>query len=382
MILYTKSELRRHHVGARPPMRGHGRRAGRLAILASFASLLCAEPAAAATHCVGSAAGFASALEGAAGNGQDDEIRLTRGSYEETSSLRFLYLADATEAFDLDISGDWNTGCTAQGSSPSATIIDGNGIDHGLDIWFAGSFATVRLLTFVGGMAPPGNERGGGLQVASVGNDDALVFRVESNQFVANEAAYGGALSVSEATIIQVVNNVFVANSASIDFSSAELIAADSGAVYFTNNTVIDNGPTGDVLEISAELGANVINNNFHGNSGRDLYVRFDPGWDPVDILRNNNISDWSIPNFPIVENNIDVDPEYQSGFLNFTPVRNSPLVDTGVEPEFLAFWYLTDADINESPRVVGAHVDIGAFENDKILVDGFDPSGPFDRTE
>ena len=141
-------------------------------------------------------------------------------------------------------------------------------------------------------------------------------------------------------------------------------------------------GPVGDTLGISAEIGASVVNNNFHDNGGLDLDVRFDPDWESSHILRNNNISTWFIPKAPIVENNIDVDPEYQSGFLNFTPVRNSPLVDAGVEPEFLAFSYLTDVDLNESPRVVGTHVDIGAFENEKILVEGFDPSGPFDQME
>jgi hypothetical protein len=337
--------------------------------------------AAAAVHCVHDEAGLAAALGAADDNGQHDEVRLRRGSYEASAWGQFQYLAaDDSEVFDIAISGDWNAGCSLQGNNPFATVIDGNGVSRGLTVWLPGGLVSVRLLSFVGGVTIPGSEHGGGLGVLVTGDDATSIVRIERNLFIGNEALFGGGLGVSGGSILQVVNNVFVANTAE-DNHAAGLVT-DSGAVYFANNTVVANdasaGSSGSALYVASVLGAMIVNNNFHGNEGRDLSVMWDPDEDPVNVLRNNNIHDYSIGDFPVVEDNIDVVPEYQSGFLNFTPVRNSPLVDAGVAPTFLAFWYLTDLDMNASPREVGPHVDIGAFENEKIFDDGFETPGPF----
>ena len=349
-----------------------------LALVAAFATGS-AQPAYAAVFCVHDAADLENALADASNNAQDDVIRIQRGSYDRADVSRFAYIAPDDETYDLEISGDWYGNCARQGRSSTTTIIDGAGLDYALAIWFPGSFATIRQLTFVGGFAPGQADRGAGLELLGTGAESGVVFRVEKNVFIGNEATFGGGLSVAGATIVQVINNVFAANSAGNDISAAELSSSD-GAVYFANNTIVGNAVASSTVWIYSALGAYVVNNNFDDNLGDDDLAVFVPqGENPSNLLRNNNIASWYIPGPLVEEDNIDVDPEYESGFLNFTPVRTSPLVDAGREPGFLEFWFLVDFDINGSPRTVGAHVDIGAFENEHILVDGFDPQGPFD---
>ena len=349
---------------------------GRSVIVVALAGLA-AGPADAALLCVGTAAGLSNALEVASGNADDDEIRVQRGTYDRAAVSRFAYIADDDETFDLEISGDWNAGCTVQGHSSVTTVIDGAGIDRALMLWFPGSFATVRQLTFVGGSAHDIADHGAGLWVLGTGVEEGVAFRVESNVFIGNDATFGGGLAVTGATIVQVINNVLVANAAADLTSAAELVSSE-GAVYFANNTLLGNGPQHEAVYIYSALGAYVVNNNFDDDDVSDLRIYVPQGEHPSNILRNNNISSWDIQGSPIEEDNINVDPDYQPGFLNFTPERNSPLVDAGREPQFLEFWFLTDFDIDGSPRTVGPHVDIGAFENETLLADGFDPQGPF----
>jgi hypothetical protein len=347
-----------------------------LALAAAFAAG--AQPAHSTVFCVHDAADLENALAVASTNGQDDVIRISRGSYDRAEVSRFAYIAPDDETYDLEISGDWYGNCARQGRSATTTVIDGAGLDYAMEIWFPGSFATVRQLTFVGGFAPDLADHGAGLGLLGSGAEPGVVFRIEKNVFVGNEATFGGGLSVTNATIVQVINNVFAANGATADITAADLSSSD-GAVYFANNTLVGNGEASNAVWIYSALGAYVVNNNFDDNlSDDDLQIFIPSGETPSNILRNNNITSWYVPGSPILEDNIDVDPEYQSGFLNFTPERSSPLVDAGREPEFLEFWYLVDYDVTGSPRTVGTHVDIGAFENDTLLENGFDPQGPF----
>ena len=69
-----------------------------------------------------------------------------------------------------------------------------------------------------------------------------------------------------------------------------------------------------------------------------------------------------------------DVDPQFAPcpGFLcfNFELSPQSPLVDAGDDTTPGG---LTAIDLAGKPRVLGAHVDIGAYENEVIFVDGFE---------
>lgn len=349
------------------------------------------QPVHAAEFCVSTSAGLQSALTTAETNGQDDTIRIAVGSYE-TPGGSFVYDAVTPANGDdksLAIVGGWHWSFGAcvplpnERLSPWQTILDGHGIGRVLRITTrTNGNVTVRLLTFANGNAYQSagdNDSGGGLLVRVDGDYEAGI-RVERNAFINNIAQFGGGLSAfNEAGSfghMHVTNNVFWENFATTN-GAAEL-GLNDGRIYLISNTALDNraslegvggiylGPT-DIF---------IANNNLWGNDGLDLYFR-GPQQIPGTALFNNNIEDLgSVPEFE--SDNISVEPQYEPGVLNFTPVLGSPLVDAGIQPPPVGLWSLSETDLIGRPRVMGGSVDIGAYENERIFTDGFDPAGPF----
>ena len=349
---------------------------------ASFVLLLAvsAPAARAEIFCVETAAELTAALDAAGHNHQDDKIRLRKGTYPMANGVYDDYDAIGSENYDLEISGGWyqrsTAPCGAQSDNPWETILDGEGTETvlrlaSLDV--LQSSVTIRLLTFMSGYDSfPGVTVTGGLEVSWWWVQDegptAGTIVIERNVFMINEGDY--ALSVNGG-FPRVTNNVFLLNgNHSSNAAAAYLATWDLFGSTFTNNTVLGNDGAGLLVYGRGE----VVNNNFWDNGDADV-VQGDSDDDM--ILYNNNYESFDVANSAILDDNISVEPEYQNGLFNYTPVRVSPLVDAGREPQG-TLWYLTDVDINGSPRLVGAHADIGAFENEKIFVDGFDPSGPF----
>lgn len=347
-------------------------------------------PAHAAMTCVATPAQLAATLATAAENGQHDDIRLRRGTYQALQPGQFEYITNVDEPFDLVVSGDWNSNCTQRGDNPFSTIVDGNGVSRGMKLLANSVDADleVRLLTFLNGVAPSqGDTSGGGLSIGVTALSQSSVIRVERNVFLFNQASIDGGLGASGGAFQQVVNNLFVANTAqrtsAVGMQCRHALGSDDHPGYgaFANNTIVDNEylqPDAQTAYITCRAGAIVANNNFDGNSGSFDLV-FHRGIDDTGpfTLRNNNIHGHTPAD--VDEDNIDVVPEYEDGFLSFTPARSSPLVDAGTEPAgALALWYLTDFDLNARPREIGPHVDIGAYENERIFADGFDPAGLF----
>lgn len=62
--------------------------------------------------------------------------------------------------------------------------------------------------------------------------------------------------------------------------------------------------------------------------------------------------------------------PQFGSA-TNLRPKRSSPLIDAGLNAPTGG---LPGASFDGGPRLVGPRVDIGAYELDELLVDGFDP--------
>lgn len=364
------------------------RRVPILCLALAFSGGLWCGGASAAVFCVDDVAGLQSALASADSNGQDDDIRLRPGTYVQPPLQVFQYFVapDAPEPFDISVSGDWyalfGNGCIVQGNNPFTTVIDADGDGWGLRLLdFSDGESgdvSVRLLTLTNGSIA--FERGAGLQVLMNGNG---LIRIERNVFLANEAYAGGGLSVSGGLIQQIANNLFMLNRAlEIGAGAAEL--GNDGAIYFTNNTVLNNESVGlspSAVWASADLGVYAFNNNLWNNDGDDLDILWVNGH-AESVVRNNNFQSVDANGLATVEDNLSVAPVYQSGLFNFTPVRGSPLVDAGTEPEFLAFWNLTAVDLNGSVRLVGEHVDIGAFENERIFANGFQTPGPFGAPE
>ena len=347
-------------------------------VLAGFA----ATPATAATFCAENAVQLQAALAAADGNGQHDQIRIRAGTYD-VSALDLTYNAAASESFDLDVSGGWSqffdNPCGQQlSSSPWDTVLDGGGSHRVMQLFLdsdAGGDVTVRQLTFLGGYVDPG--LGAGLSISYLGGTSGTV-RIERNVFALNEADQQSGLAVQGGTLQKITNNLFVANQGG---SRAAAYMATSGlfGVSFTNNTVVGQSHSNSG-QPAVQFGAGrvfIANNNFWDNDGDDA----DAGATGDRFVYNNNYESLVLHGGEVLEDNIGIEPEYEGGLFDYTPVRGSPLVDAGREPEGAApLWELTDLDLDGSARVVGVHVDIGAFENETIFADGFDPSGPFGR--
>jgi len=351
-----------------------------LLLLVAAASLARAE-----IYCVETAAEFSAALDAADGNHQDDEIRLRKGTYSMANGVYADYDAIGSENFNLEVSGGWyqraTAPCGAQSDNPWETVLDGEGAENVLRLESAHvqqSSLTVRLLTFMNGFeSAPGARTVGGLDVSWWWFVDegptAGTIIIERNVFLLNEGDY--TVSVNGG-FPRLANNLFLLNGNQSFGTSVFLSTWDLFGSTFTNNTVLGTDGAGLVIYGRGE----VVNNNFWDNGGSDV-VQGDTGDDL--FLYNNNYQSFNVGMGAFFEDNITAEPEYQDGLFNYTPVRGSPLVDAGREPQSaLALWHLTDVDLNDSPRLVGGHVDIGAFENEKIFVDGFDPSGPFNRAE
>jgi len=347
-------------------------------VLAAAVAVVAASSASAATLCATTPAQLQAALMTAAGNGQHDDLRIRAGTYD-LSNVDLVYDPSTPEDFDLDISGGWtpffeNPCGQHLTDDPWQTTLDGGGNGRILRLTLDDeSDVSIRYVTFLDGHVDPG--LGAGLAI-NYTSDAAGTITVERNVFMLNQADQSSALSIQGGSLQHVTNNLFLFNEGG-SRAVAYLTTTAPLGVNFTNNTVLSNSHTNTqqpALQVAAGR-VFIANNNFWDNDGFDI----DPGTAGDRFIYNNNYQSRRARGGEVVQDNISVEPAYQSGFLNFTPVRGSALVDAGREPQgFLPLWYLTDLDLNGSPRKVGVHVDIGAFENDRIFANGFETAGPF----
>lgn len=356
------------------------------ALILVLAFLATVAPSHAAVFCVSTPTAFDNALETAGSNGEDDEIRLTRGTIgPPPAGEAYEYSSVPAESFSIEVSGDWRTffgfACGYQGDDPQGSIIDPDNQSWGLRFWNTADHTdiTVRLLTFVNGVRGFSDGRGAGVEILDVNVDQPGIIKVERNIFLANTAYSGAGLHISGGLIQQVTNNLFLLNHGNI-CGAADLVGGDVGGIYFTNNTVLENRvdfDNGEAVYLRSDALVYLANNNFWGNDGDDAVLLTDA--DVPQILRNNNYQSVFTNGLDDSEGNISFEPHFEPGLFNFAPRRDSPLVDAGIEPPgTVSFWYLTDVDLRGTDRVVGPAVDIGAYENDRIFGNGFDPPGPF----
>lgn len=356
--------------------------------LLAFVGIDCAS---AATFCVHTSAQLQAALTTAETNGENDIIKVAEGSYTAPAG-GFDYQAYAqsgSDDYDLEISGGWydafGFACLGHHANPFQTLLDGGGTSRVMNLAMRNhSNVTVRFLTFSNGNA--GNDYGGGLSLFAGDTGYTAIWTVERNAFVANTAEFGAGMNATinqaaSTAKIKVINNLFTLNHASGDSGAANLANDGGDSIYLTNNTIVSNTTDstgayqiGGIYMYGSGSFKFVANNNFWNNDADDLYVTADQAG--YSLLHNNyQLRGGTAPTQ--VAGNLDVTPQYQHGFLNYTPVRSSPLVDAGINPAPFAYWYLSSDDINGVDRTVG-QVDIGAYEEDIIFADGFENAPAF----
>jgi hypothetical protein len=192
---------------------------------------------------------------------------------------------------------------------------------------------------------------GGGLQVTGSGT-------VRANTVSKNAAMRSGGGIAADGDF-QVIGNVAASNAA----EHGGGIAALSSRVDIINNTVVANRApdAGGVLGGAAAVN-NIIVSNSSGVSG-------------VCLFRNNDVfgdqaNDYAGAN-PTGENgNVATDPRFVDASGDFHLLAYSPLIDAGYD----AVVQPGDVDRDKMPRLVGAHVDIGAFEYPASVTPGRQP--------
>jgi len=348
--------------------------------------LVTAAPATATTFCVTDSTELQNALAAAESNGQSDVIEVAEGTYTAPSG-GFTYTASAATDDDtnLEISGGWfglGNPCQGHHNTPFQTVLDGNGTDRVMHLIVGKqSHVSVRLLTFAGGDA--GSGAGGGLILIAGGDGFAATLTVERDAFVDNSADGDGGLYVGSGQAastarIEIINNLFSGNHATEGSGAAGLVLVGGAGLDVVSNTVlgstVDNSlGTGGIAVTVDDTPVLFVNNNFWDNDEPDVSVF---ATDTLDFSFMHNNYQQVSPEPTQSEGNISVAPQYQSTPFDYTPVRNSPLVDAGIAPTQSDSWYLAGFDLNGGDRTVG-QVDIGAYEEDVIFRDGFDPVQP-----
>jgi hypothetical protein len=331
-------------------------------------SLSLVTPAAAADFCAHDAFEIQAALTASQANGEDDTILILTGDYPLDAGLLF----SSTEAHSLDLFGSIDDCAVPHPDLAGAgTVLDGQHQQRPLGI--ANQNGAVRIvgLRFAGGFADSsgaglfasardiivsanwfyGNHGTGDEQIDSGGA--ALVAATEFLRFDDNLVFGNHAINVGGVTLFlagngtaQAIANTIVANLSDEIEAPSGLLVEGSGTFTIANNIIWNNAAAG-----GSDFGAIAANDRYHNDIGIVTEKGEPPG---------------------VVSGELSIDPGFEScgGTIcfDFELARSSPLVDAGddaYEPLFI--------DLAGKPRVIGAHVDIGAFENDRILRDGFD---------
>lgn len=343
---------------------------------AALAGLLAASSASAAVFCVDSEASAQAALNTARTNGQADYIKFESGAYSLASGLDYATGQAGSDHKALVLSGGFDAGC---GSRTGTTFLDGQEQVQPLRFSFTGAdIVYIDHFTLFRGMTEAGSHYGGNMQVYMYDQAGGAKLTIDSVRFLYGSAeTNSGGLYVTGWGSVTVTNSLFAGNAAG--FSSAGSINL-SGPLHFTSNTITGN--TVDAANPEPAFYAyahgsshfwfsdNIIWGN--DNASFDLYL-YDEG--TYDLVSNDIGSHSVVPLGVASGGDVSVDPQFAScGFLCFDkPLkRSSPLVDAGNDAPPGG---LTTTDALGVPRVIGAHVDMGAYELDRLFADGFESS-------
>lgn len=317
-----------------------------------LATAFAAAPARAVNlSCVNTPLQLALALYAAQNNGQDDYIQIEVGTYLLGGELD--YIAAAAETNYLIVSGGWAPGCFVRASSGS-TVLDGQGAVRQLYIHANGN-VTINFVTFQNGNAT--TSAGGALQLTGTANS---VLAVNYNVFLDNKDANsaGGAIYVGSLGTLVLNNNLLLANT-----GTSTIYLVNEGIADVNNNTVVGNSLVNHVgvgaLELAGAGNFYLSNNILWSNEGSDLYDASGMAY-----LYNNDIGVHGGFSAAGESNGLSVDPQF-NGFLSVMPAPGSPLVNAGLDNPYGG---IGDVDLAGKARLVGQHVDIGAYETDVLL--------------
>lgn len=347
----------------------------------------------AATFCVNQTTELQDALAVAAGNGEDDVIRIKTGTYTYIIPfVQVMFTYDTQEDFDITLQGGWSGSgetCQRRMLSPTATVLDGGG--NKAVLWVTGANSTsgditIEQLTIRGGAL---SAEGAGMRLGgnygSNGFDGSIV--VERVYFDGNQATEGAGLYASTNAGIRIRNSIFRANQCEVNGCAASIaiFSLDSSEVraVFSNNTVFGNTcsdeagascVTGGVIVDGLGLSPRtaLLNNAFAQNEGNDVDLT---GGSAVDLWYNNIIEFAGTPASSVGNLNF-INPGFVSPILDddFNLQADSPMRNAGYDGFLVGLPPYSNSDYAGIARVQEGRIDIGAHEfGERIFSDGFE---------
>jgi len=352
--------------------------------------LLLSGHAAAAVHCVANADELSAALLAAQQSSGSDEIRVRAGHYVAPAGG---WRMDAQQRGVTISGGFMDAGCQTQSLDASLTVLDGQHSARPLtiDTSFAGQQTTTSIVVSGLTIENGAGDNVGGLKISDSGPIYSGHILVERNIFLDNTASVyqqdnsAGALlaatdgSTPDAVYLIVRDNLFAGNRAH-DGAAAMLFS--NNAIDVTNNTVSGNQSFDTTLATRTTISTFTFgqitysNNVFWDNNPDALAATYDLRADnpfradlDADLFDNDLQAVLGTPGMQV--GNLAVDPRFtDAAGGNFRLAPDSPLRDAGTDTPLDG---LGVADLDGMARVLGTHVDIGAYELDGIFRDGFE---------
>lgn len=332
----------------------------------------------AATMCVqtGDIFGLQSALNTAAGNGEDDVIKLQAGQYAMPSGFLLDYEA-ATEHHNITVEGGYgpNFGdpCGLASTSPDATltVLDGGLLRLRMN---AGATGTVALKALTIANTTSADASHAPIEIIG-GADAASDIAIENVAFTGNTGISNSAVYVvANQGALHVHNSLFASNTSFAGTNAIRLgtlQVSASACTEIIGSTFTDNASAPmSAVDLYANCLAFVANDIFWGNVGGDVSFAFPQ----MTWLVNSDLGDLSAAIGTQSANLLSVNPLFDSSFSlgDFSPLRNAG--DTG------GFFYVVGPyDVVGHERTIGARPDIGAYEIfDSIFAHDFDFQLPF----
>ena len=341
----------------------------------------------AAHICVDSANDFHYALQLAGSNGENDTIQIETGLYDlDDMGYGSGFVFDATHdpGSDLDISGGWitegRTRCAYRINDARKTLITRSAPEPNpaLLTILPGIEGDVRIrnLSFLRGSNLEADELnpeacGGGIAVLDnpqTGPAQGSI-NVSNTYHFLHIASYGSGLCIRSGNIVEVVNNSFIHNTA-YGSATIDIRTEASERITIANNTLYGNHagffgePAGGAgISVRGTSSTAWILNNLSWNTlETDIFL--DDAIAQNTIFLHNDYE--TLSGQPGTMNgNMQIAPVFQPCMHCFAyPLKpGSPLVDAGHHPGPGSGWQLPSTDLVNLPRVVGAAVDIGAYE-------------------
>lgn len=399
-------------------------------VVAVFSAVIATPRAEAETFCVGTAGELQTALDNAAANASNDTVLVQQGTYTDNFSF------GSYEHWQLTIRGGYDPTCTSRVDDPASTVLDALGSGTALSLYqHAGGGVHVEGLTiqnagYHGLWVRLMNDFGdSSIDEIHLINTVVRNGRTKSGVYMMSEpgdTSFPGSILVTDSVItgnlversgltimadwslpggyVLLRNNLITGNVSTLTPGGITISNYDTGDIYLTNNTVVDNetlstspAVSGGVV-VGVGTGLYAFNNIFWGNLSATGAADLDVSYYGASTTGTgfNNVYGEMNGSWNVAGGNQNVDPDFiargswQVGGAavdvpddtwiagDYHLGTGSPCIDAGSDAA-PGPGALPAEDFEGDPRVMdgdGDHipvVDIGADESSVIFADGFE---------